>query len=203
MDQIISAIIIAAGGGILGIAARHFLDNPVREIAFNLPWFKVKAASLAGYWFGEYRFHDCGKKNEPTSVTGLYELIEWPGNIVLIREMPTTGEPATTVIRAKKRNGYLTGSYENSPDHDILHGVFQLWIHPRGKEMRGRFLGFSADVPNEFNVGEWLWLRLSTTRKKDDALEKAKSEFTERLRQSKNAPNPPLNRTRADNTRAG
>lgn len=101
MDQIISAIIIAAGGGILGIAARHFLDNPVREIAFNLPWFKVKAASLAGYWFGEYRFHDCGKKNEPTSVTGLYELIEWPGNIVLIREMPTTGEPATTVIRAK------------------------------------------------------------------------------------------------------
>lgn len=69
--------------------------------------------------------------------------------------------------------------------------------------MRGRFLGFSADVPNEFNVGEWLWLMLSTTRKKDDALEKAKSEFTERLRQSKNAPNPPLNRTRADNTRAG
>lgn len=190
MDQYLSALLIATVGGILGVTVKHLFDNPIREIAFNLPWFKVKAASLAGYWLGEYRFNDCGKGNEPTSVAVLYELIEWPGNIVLIREIPNNGEPATTVIRAKKRNGYLTGSYENSLDHDILHGVFQLWIHPRGKEMRGRFLGFSADVPNEFNVGEWSWLRLTTARRKD-ALEKAKTEFAERLLHSKNASNPP------------
>jgi len=166
------------------VVVKHFIDNPVREIAFNLPWFRVKAPSLAGYWVGEYVFHDCGKSDKFTLVTALYELIEWPGNIILIREIPITGEAATTVIKAKKRNGYVTGSYENTPDHDILHGVFQLWIHPRGEKMLGRFLGFSADVPHEFNVGEWSWGRLTSNRKKS-ALAEAKKVFAEIQRQSK------------------
>lgn len=97
---------------------------------------------------------------------------------MLIREIPTNGAPASIVIKAKKRNSYLSGSYENAAAHDTLHGVFQLWLHPKGEEMRGHFLGFSAEAPNCFNTGEWLWSRLTTART-DEALEEAIKKFAE------------------------
>lgn len=180
MYNVISSLVLAAGGGLLGVVVKHFLDNPFREIAFNLPWLRVKAGSLAGFWLAEYSFRECGDENTHVTVSALYELIEWPGNIVLIREMKAEGESAAIVIKAKKRNNYLTGTYENADDDDLLHGVFQLWIHPRGKEMRGNFLGFSAESPNKFNVGDWSWARVTRNRKKE-SLEEAQAKYAEHL----------------------
>lgn len=179
MNSIITSLTLTVGGAALAVMVKHFIDNPVREIAFNIPWFRVKADSLAGYWLAEYRFFEQGVAAAPLSqVSALYELIEWPGHVVLIREIPIEEKPSVIVIKAKRRNGYLSGIYENANDHDTLHGVFQLWIHPRGQELRGHFLGFSAEVPNAFNVGEWSWSRITTSREKND-LERAKAKFSE------------------------
>lgn len=47
--------------------------------------------------------------------------------------------------------------------------------------LRGRFLGFSAEVPTHINVGEWQWSRLTTTRK-NEALKEAMTKFVEHQR---------------------
>lgn len=162
--SLVVAIASAAGGAFIGVVVRHFVQNPIREIAFSLPWLRVKVGSLSGYWLAEYRFNECGRDDQPQLVAGVYELIEWPGSIILIRDVLIAGEPGAIVIKAKRRDAYLTGTYENAAETDMLHGVFQLWIHPRGRRMHGRFLGFSADRPNEFNSGEWHWRRVTTDR---------------------------------------
>lgn len=176
LAKILLSLGLTAGGALIALAVKHFLDNPLREIAFKVPWLRVKGASLAGYWQASYDLRESGEDSSQTAIKALYQLIEWPGSLVLIRELRDNETAGVVVIKARKRDSYLTGTYENAAEHDTLHGVFQLHINPRGWTMSGRFVGFSADNPSYINVGTWTWSRL-TSKAGDDALVEARDKL--------------------------
>jgi len=64
-------------------------------------------------------------------------------------------------LRAEMNDSvYFTGIWYHPIDVARFHGAFQLTVHPSGKTMSGRWVGYSETL-NDIESGEWTFARLS------------------------------------------
>lgn len=149
-------IILWFSAVLLGALLTILLSEPIQYFLARVVGGLVprNPRGVKGIWRSEYRFRAQGKMKTGMQLMKLTGFGPWVVGSCL------AGEPHRHALRGRvRREVYFTGVWENVQKNRSWHGAFQFVIHPEGRSMRGRWVGFDSE--NRVAGGSWKWELLS------------------------------------------
>ncbi len=151
-DLILGALL----GGLFGVPLTLLLQDPVADLLAHVPWLGTsEQRKFSGRWKATYQRLD--KPSESPDGAIEEELRLWQvGSRVVGRKLTTRKRTffgwerqVETPIKKVRLKGSivddkLTGYWYDVKDRSQYFGAFQFIMHPSGKQMVGRWVGFSA-----------------------------------------------------------
>lgn len=143
---------------LLAVFLSPLLEGPVERLQSKIlgPFWRPQRHDLSGRWVAQFDVVVEESPAESRPFTEGEELtIRQVGRLVLAL---TAGRSGYVRLRGRLKNSFLTGIWTDQEDGRQHQGAFQLFLHPKGDRMTGKFVGF--DSKNRVNWGHWAWKRV-------------------------------------------